>query len=659
MNYFPESVFAMIKNRGIAFRLGAPILAGAALIFMVVFTFGYFFSREAILRNVENNAQNIAKQTAHRIESVLAPVQKLPVNLTAAIETLDLSETEMIDVLGKTLSKNPEIFGAAIAFEPYAFKSDRLYFCPYLFHKEKGLEHTYLDGKNYHYFYQDWYQIPRETLQEYWSEPYFDEGGGDILMATFSCPFFKKKEGKRLFAGVITADISLEWLKKFVSEIRILKTGYGFILSRNGSFVAHPEKRWVMNETIFSIAEARGDAKLRNIGRRMIAGESGFVSFTGYDLKKAGFLYFAPVKFSKWSLGIFFPKDELMADLDDINKKGIYLAVCGLIVLFLVVWLVSKTITRPLRTLSVVAREMATGNLEIVVPNQKSGGEVGLLAESFNFMKDSLKIHIQDLLEATAAKKSFESELNIARDIQMGFLPKDFNPFPDIPEFDLYAFIKPAKEVGGDLYDFYRIDDERICFVLGDVSGKGVPASLFMAVTMTLIKMTAAKGLSPDLILQEVNSQLSRDNEANMFVTLFCGILNIRTGELWYANGGHNPPVLLQKNGEAVFLEGTDGVLLGAMDGIEYEMKKIRLDAGEGLFIYSDGITEAMDEKENLYSEERLLELFKSMEPLPSSQVVDVVISSVLSFAGQAPQTDDITVMMLRFWGNENILMQG
>jgi phosphoserine phosphatase RsbU/P len=649
MHHFFKSVQTMIKGKGIAFRMGAPVLAGSALVFLVIFTVGYLDSRETILRNVEENARNLARRIAHRIELVLAPVEKVPDNLNIVLETFDVSETKIIEVLSGTLHINPDVFGSAIAFEPYVFEPARLYFSPYMSRKGKGYQVTHLGGKGYHYFYQDWYQIPRETGKSSWSEPYFDEGGGDILMATYSLPFYRDKEGEPRLTGVITADISLEWLEKIVSEIHVLQTGYGFIISRNGVFIAHPQKSWVLNETIFSIAEARDDAALRAVGRRMITGESGFSPFTGDVKKRPGFIYMTPIGFSNWSLGIFFPKNELMADLDAFRRTAISLGGSGLLVLILMVWLVSRTITRPLRTLSIVARDMATGNLEIEVPIPKTGDEVAVLAESFDFMKNSLKDHIRDLLATTVAKEHIESELTIARDIQMGLLPKAFSPFPDLPEFDLYALLKPAREVGGDLYDFCRIDDERVCFFLGDVSGKGVPAALFMAVTMTLIKMTAAKGLSPDRILQEVNTQLSRDNDTGMFVTLFCGIVNIRTRELWYANGGHNPPVLLRSTGEAAFLEGTEGILLGAMEDIDYTMKRITLVDGEGLFLYSDGVTEAIDEQEQLFSDERLIEVLKAMGGLSSAEVVAGVTQSVLSFAGTAPQADDITVMMVRF----------
>ncbi len=644
----------MKKTRGIAFRLGAPVLAGAALIFMAVLAVGYIQSRETILREVESNARNTAQQTVRRIESVLSPVEKMPESLAGVLQSLALTEGQIENVLQNALVDTPNIYGAAIAFEPYGFDASQRFFSPYLSRSGEDFRLHWLGGEDYNYFQQEWYQVPRETGLAYWSEPYFDEGGGDILMCTYSAPFFKKEGGGQKVAGVVTADISLDWLKDIVGGIHILQSGYGFIISGSGNFIVHPEAGWVMNETIFSVAEARVDMTLRSIGKQMIGGESGFVPFNGDVSGKEGYLYFAPVSADGWSLGIFFPEDELMTNLSDFNRKGILLFCGGLLLLFLVVWLVARTITRPLTALSGVAREMATGNLEIEVPNLTRGGEVGVLAESLNYMKDSLKNHIRDLLETNAAKERIESELNIAREIQMGLVPKIFPPFPDITGLDLHALIQPAREVGGDLYDFYRIDDERICLVLGDVSGKGVPASLFMAVTMTLMKMTAAKGLGPHEILKEVNSQLSRDNDAGMFVTLFCGILNSRTGEFLYANGGHNPPVLLRNSGEVVYMEGTGGVLLGAMDDLDYEMKRLTLAPGEGIFIYSDGVTEAMDVDENLYSDERLIDVLSGERPPSSTGIVDRVMESVLAFAGDAPQADDITMMAVRFLGGES-----
>ena len=641
----------MLKNRGIAFRLGAPALLGSALIFMVIFGTVYLHSRATLLKNVEADARNLGFRIVHQIETVLVPVEKMVLNLAMLMEEEGISKERMLTLQKKSLQNNPEIFASAIAFEPYGFDPGLCYFAPYYLRRGKELELSYLGSQDYRYFSHDWYQIPKETGKPAWSEPYFDDGGGNIPMVTFSAPLFLEKKRDLQFLGVTTADISLEWLEKIVSSLRVFETGYGFILSANGTFISHPEKRWIMNETLFSIAEARSDSVLRGIGKQMIQGESGFIRVTKATAGKNGYFFFAPIKHSAWSLGIFFPEDEMLADLYTLNRQLLLLAASGLLLLALVIWLVTKTITRPLTSLTGVARQMATGNLQLAVPGLDCGGEVGVLAKTFASMQDSLNMHIRGLLETTAAKERMESELNIARDIQMGLLPKIFPPFPDAPEFDLYALLQSAWEVGGDLYDFYRIDEERVCFVLGDVSGKGVPASLFMAVTMTLIKMTAAGGLSPDKILEEVNRQLSRDNSSCMFVTLFCGVLHTGSGEVWYANGGHNPPVVLRNNEKASYLEGTDGMLLGAMEDVSYAMKRMVLAPGEGLLLYSDGVTEAMNEGDELYSEERLLEVLDDLGRQTPEATVKAVMESVLVFAGKAPQADDITLMMVRYSG--------
>jgi phosphoserine phosphatase RsbU/P len=627
------------------------VLAGTCLIFGVIFGIGYLNSRDTMLRNVETGTRDIALRTVNRIESILAPVEKIPVNLSAVLENLSFSQAQLIDTLHQTLVHNLEIFGMAVAFEPAAFDPSWFYFAPYVSRKGTGMETSFFGSDGYNYFHHDWYQIPRETETAWWSEPYFNEGGGNLLMATFSQPLYRKNQERRGLVGVITADISLDWLEQIISGLHVYKSGYAFILSQNGAFISYPDKRWIMNESIFSIAEASGDADLRAIGKRMTKGLSGFIPIREFSTKVPGFLYFAPIGVSKWSLGIFFPKDEMMADVSAFNRQVLYLAAAGIVLLALMVWLVSQSITRPLTSLSKTALEMATGNLDVTVPHPKHTDEVGVLADALIYMRDSLKIHIENLLKTTAAKERIESELSIARDIQMGLLPKESQMFPDMARVDLYAFLQPAREVGGDLYDFHPIDDSRICFILGDVSGKGVPAALFMAVTMTLIKMTAAKGFTPDRILSEVNRQLCSDNPSCMFVTLFCGIMDIQTGEVWYANGGHTPPVIIRTSARVELLEGTEGVVLGAVEDFKYEMKKITLAAGEHLLIYSDGVTEAMNGQNDLYSEERLLSSLGIFECQSSKTLVENVMADVGSFAGDAPQADDITLLAIRYRG--------
>jgi phosphoserine phosphatase RsbU/P len=254
------------------------------------------------------------------------------------------------------------------------------------------------------------------------------------------------------------------------------------------------------------------------------------------------------------------------------------------------------------------------------------------------------------LIEAYVEKERMEEALKLAHDIQMSMVPKVFPPFPDRSEFDIFATLAPAKEVGGDLYDFFFIDNDLLCFAVGDVSGKGVPASLFMAVTKTLFKATAGNGGTPGEILARLNTEICRDNESCMFVTLFCAILNIRTGQVDYCNGGHNLPYHLYRDGVSP-LENTGGRALGLVEHSSYASGRMVLKPGEALLLYTDGVTEAMDSRERLYSDQRLAEFLARHRGSSPRQITDDLVSDVEHFAGGAPQSDDITVLALLYLG--------
>lgn len=247
-----------------------------------------------------------------------------------------------------------------------------------------------------------------------------------------------------------------------------------------------------------------------------------------------------------------------------------------------------------------------------------------------------------------SAKLTLEGELMAAREIQMGILPRTFPPFPDRPEIDLYALIEPAKEVGGDFYDFFWIDNQRLCFVIGDVSGKGVPASLFMAVTKTLIKIRAMGGLPPDRILTAVNDELSYENPSAMFATVFCAIMNTQTGELAYANGGHNPPYIVSADGRILPLAAPSAPMVGAMDGVVYRCEETTLQPGDAIFLYTDGVSEAMDKTEHFFSTGRIEEALRAAAEQQARDAVGGVMARVAAFCNGAQQSDDITMMMIK-----------
>lgn len=643
----------MFKNRGIAFRLSFLIGVGCLLIFVAVFGYNTFVSRRLVVKNVEQNAGNLAFATVNKIETVLQSVERTPLAIARFLESSPVTAEGLRNILESVVRTTPEMFGSAAAFEPYSFRPRVRYYAPYVFKKDGQVRFNMLGNNRYLYETFDWYQIPEVLGRPVWSEPYFDEGGGGILMTTYAVPFYRMVKGRRIFTGVVTADVSLDWLQSMVASIRIGKTGYGFLLSRNGTYVIHPDRNLIMNETIFSAAESRNYPEMRGIGRRMVRGETGFTQVVNLLHGKRSYLFFAPLKSSGWTLGVIFPEDELMADINRLNRILAALAVAGVGLLLGVVIAGARTITKPLSRLADTAAVMAAGNLDVALPKAAYQDEVGQLTDSFEYMKISLREYIQNLTETTAAKERIESELKIAHDIQMGILPKLFPPFPDRKELDIYATLIPAKEVGGDFYDFFFVDDSHMVFTIGDVSGKGVPASLLMAVTSTLIKAKSGKEISADRIMAGVNSDLCAESDSNMFVTCFLGILDLKTGKLAYSNGGHNIPYWIHKNGTVEPFDNTTSLALGVLDTFGYETKSVRFEVGDSLILYTDGITEAMNSKEELYSEERFEPFLKTMKSLPSKEIVEHTMAEVKRFTTGASQSDDITLVVIRYLGED------
>lgn len=641
-----------MKHKSIAFKLISYILISCSALFLGIFGYNYLFSKRMITENISENAKNLTRATVNEVDSILYRVQKVPQGVASLLEHNTFDKDELLNILYSAVESNAEIYGATISFEPYAFDPESLYFAPYYCRKKDNPELTYLGGEFYQYFYLDWYQIPKEIEMPVWSEPYYDDGGGNILMATYSVPFYRNVGGQRKFTGVVTADVSLMWLQEMVSSIKIAKSGYGFLISRNGTFVTHPHNKLIMNETIFSLAEETGNGQLREIGRSMVKGEDDFVSFFSMVNEKKSWLSYAPLASSGWSLGVIFPREELLSDINRLNRVVLALGFFGLAVLFIILFFIAMSITRPIKILADTTRNIGKGSLDFELSGITSKDEVGMLADSFIYMRDSLKKYIRDLTEATAIKERMQSELRIAHDIQMGIIPKIFPPFPDRTEFDIYGILEPAREVGGDFYDFFFMDDERFCFVAGDVSGKGVPASLLMAITRTMIRTMSKDAANPGEILDRVNKGIARDNDASMFVTIICGILNIKTGEVLYSNGGHPLPLVIRSGEEVEFLKGDSDIVVGILEKVAYRTNRIQLNSGDVLCLYTDGVTEAADKKGGLFDEQRLKEAVYAARRMTVKEIILSVYHKVNEFSEGTPQSDDITLLAIKYYGN-------
>ena len=646
----------MLKNKSISFKLIFFILLSTGVIFIGIFIYSYFLSRQIIIKKIRENALYLTNSIRFHIDGTLMSLQRVPKGLACFLEEglYPLYEeqgfyakNELLRLIKKIVKSNPEIYGCVVAFEPYSFNKKKFYFAPYFFKKNGKINFKYIGSEDYQYFYWDWYQLPKILKKPIWSEPYYGKGSG-ILMSTYSVPFYRVIKGKREFWGVVAIDISLKWLQALIFSIKVGQTGYGFLISKNGTFITHPKKMLIMNETIFSLAEERKDSYLKKIGKKMVKGEKGFVPINSIVTGKKCWLAYTPLS-NGWSLGVLFPQEELMADMLNLNKDIFCLTILGLLILSAIITLIARTITRPLKALTAVTKKLGSGDLNIDIPCLDLSDEVGELAKAFDYMKESLKNYIKNLQETTAAKERVESELKIAAEIQLSMLPRTFPPFPNREEFDIYAIMEPAKEVGGDFYDFFFVKENELFFAIADVSGKGVPASLFMAILKFLLKTEAMRGIDPEKILTQVNNTLYPDNESCMFATIFCGILNVNTGEIVFANAGHNPPLLWRKNGNPEFINPHKGFVLGVMEGIDLKKERLKLNPEDILILYTDGVTEAMNYKNEMFSKERLKNVVASSKTRDVKELTNIIRESIKDFVKGTPQSDDITILVIKF----------
>jgi sigma-B regulation protein RsbU (phosphoserine phosphatase) len=616
-----------------------------AAVYLLLLVIEYRRGKEQALEQMKRHLTELAAHQASQLDTRLTAVAQVARSTADFLTTLPLKEEdEIYRLIRRNLASNPRIFGTCVAFEPGAFRADVARFAPYACRSPtgEGLRTIDIGTESYDYTRWDWYLLPKLLGRPAWTDPYFDEGAGNILMCTYSVPFHW--EGR--LAGVVTADVSLEHLRQEMADVDI-QGGYCLILSQSGTIVSHPREALILSESIFSLAEWYDLPELAGLGREMIAGKPGVWRIPDFETGQPKWAVVAPVSSTGWSLAAMIPEEHVLAPVHARVNRQMYLLLTGLGVITLVVLVVSGWITRPLARLAAATREVARGNLDVRVTDIRSRDEIREFADTFNRMLGDLKSSVEARIRETAAREAVEKELQVARQIQTSLLPKVRPPYSEHDAFSLYAANEPAKVTAGDFYDFWFVDDDRLAVVIADVSGKGLPAAMFMAVARTVIRNFSAAGRSPAETLAIANRVLTEENEEQMFVTVFLGHYHVRTGELIYANGGHNPPLVARHDGRVESLGQPTGPLLAVLDESEYGDRRIELDAGDLLLLYTDGVTEARNEEAGMFGEEGLARLLSQLCSAPPEEICRELLDRVNEHRRGEPQ-DDVTLLALK-----------
>ena len=614
---------------------------------------------EAMMDETQARFHGIINIVDSKVEGVLSSVEVAAGNNVNAIEKA-LSRGEDIQiVLAEELRLNPQVVGCGVGFIPNYFPEEGRWYEPYAVRRGNGSIEVSQIGSEYHdYLKSDWYINAMKRNQGYWSDPYYDSEGGCTMMCTYAHPVYTE-DG--VLVGAFGSDISLEWLTKQLVEIEKKSETYGwlkvnkineevrpysFIISRTGEYVVHPETFRVLAGNMVNEAKHTDTDIDDKLAHKMIHGETGYMTLD-IDGREC-IVFYSPLKRTEWSMAIVVPRVLILMPAYFLSTMVLVLMLIGLIIVFFVSRVAVRRIAKPLGILAASADEVAKGNFDTPLPVLEHDDEISHLRDSFEKMQTSLADYIEKLKESAAQKASYESELNIARDIQMSMLPKIFPPYPERKDVDLYAQVLPAKAVGGDLYDF-KIRDEHLFFCVGDVSGKGVPAALVMAVTSALFRSLSEKEDNPARIMKALNKAISTRNESLMFVTLFVGNLDLRTGTMQYCNAGHTPPALASNLGTG-YLPCDANVPIGIMPGVEYTLQVADVKPGTTIFLYTDGLSEAENEKYDLYGDGRIMETLKETIGQTPERIVSRMKSSVREFTGDAEQNDDLTMLAVQYY---------
>jgi len=644
-------------RRKLSVRLSLWVVLFAALNFNVALGFLFYQSRETVRLEAISHATHILDNTILRVENILNRIEVASNNAKWFIQRHSDQPDSMMVYSRIMLLNNPDFCNCSIAFEPYHFKDYGRYFSAYSKHVGDSIRTVHGGSDHYQYFYMDWYLMSKLLGHPCWTEPYmdYDVPTNSNEMVTSYCQTFTDKQGKVI--GVISTSLSLSWLSQTISATKPYPNSYSIMIGRGGTYFVHPDTTKITRETIFTQTIETPDTALTSLGYAMQHGEEGMkqMNINGEEC----YVFYKPIRNTGCSMAIICPENDIFRGFDRLRRTIIIIVTVGLLLmLFFFIRIITREL-RPLGQLADEAETIASGHFDEELPDFQRIDEIGQLSHSFRNMQQSLVKHIEELKDTTAQKASIESDLRIASNIQMGMLPEKFPTKADRDDVQLYATLAPAKEVGGDLFDFY-FRDEKLFFCIGDVSGKGVPASLFMAVTRSTFRTVSAQESKPDRIVTTMNKTIADMNKTHMFVTLFVGVLDLPTGRLYYCNAGHNAPLLV--SADIKELPCDSNIAVGFRKKWKYSLQEAQLSTGTTLFLYTDGLNEAMNADKEQFEMERINEV--AVRALANQQqepheLINQMIKAVHQFVGDAEQSDDMTMMAIQYiWQQTDLQTQ-
>ena len=633
--------------RGLAFKQSLMILAAITIVFGMIFGIMSYKTQEMLNRMTVENGEETSRANVNYIDKLFNAGKVVGEDLATKIGEHSMSKEELDDFLLQSLfnARNliPQVVAVVVAYEPGMGpeNTEGEYMRLARFdHVDTKL----VSGANYQD--KEWYYSVRDGKTSRWQEPFIGEFVPEPI-AVYTVPLFKKdKNGEDMLIGVLAVDMSIEFLKDEVGSIPVSNSGFALITTTKNVAVAYPKSlaEGKRNRDII-VREKRGQKQVE-FDRKGRDSSGLFIGTVAGGEESA--IYYTTIHSTNWTFMVVWPIQKYLEDQSLMRQLFLILSLGGYGIILVIILLISFRVAKPLKDLAIAARKLGRGNFDVAIPKITGHDEVAEFAWAFSNMLTELK----DNIEKQKDMKRIERELDLARNIQLSMLPgEEREENSDDDRHELAPFLLPAKEVGGDFYDFFKIDNDHLCVVIGDVSGKGVAAALFMMVARIILRTMTKNLKSISEAFNKTNYALAKRNRLNMFVTVWAGIIDLRTGHIDFASAGHNPPVLRHKDGTAEFIPSKSSVVMAAMEDTIYKQQSYDLQPGDTLFLYTDGVTEATNSNNVLFGDNRLLEIIRKGGEQSPADTCALVKKEIDNFVQDVPQFDDITMLAVKFNG--------
>ena len=593
----------------------------------------------------------ILKGEKEEVRRITSDIYVASTNTAPIIEENIQNPDKVRDIINRMLRINPYMRSCGIYFvEGYYPQKGRLY-APYASRRDSIVKESQdASDQGNDYVKDQWFKDAIASKTGYWAKPFHDNDSAKTPLVSYLLPIRDKRDSTVAVMGV---DLSLAWMNEKIqfftpttndtAEWKAEQKFYYYITDSTGTYVVHPDTKRMANEKIQHFRKKIEDEDIDSATINDSKGEHFIL-----DDEKV-IVCSQEVKYTGWTIAFVLP--ELIIDIIGYIIAGlcVFFLVLGLLVVYFFGRRSIKKAVKPLQQLAMTADEVAKGNFNTALPEVTTHDEIHQLRDSFEQMQLSLAQYVDDLRTATAQKAAIMNEMKVAHDIQMSMLPKTFPPYPERTDLDIFGTLTPAKGVGGDLFDFY-IRDEQLFFCIGDVSGKGVPASLFMAVTRSLFRNISQHVSQPAHIVNALNQAQSEGNDTNMFVTLFVGALDLKTGTLRYCNAGHDAPLLMSSG--VTLLPCDCNLPIGVIADFNFEQQEITLEQTTTIFLFTDGLNEAENIDHAQFGDERIMEIATSLTTdhlLQPTHVIRHMTDAVHTFVGTAEQSDDLTMLAIQY----------